>query len=92
MRSESPMKVIEILRLSEMGYSQSKIKDSVKCARSTVGEVLKRCRRVGLTYEQAQKMNPEEIKTLLYPAAVNRYLKEEPDYEYVCNDWRNTPT
>jgi len=58
--SENPMKVIEILRLSEMGYSQSKIEDSVKCARSTVGEVLKRCRRVGLTYEQAQKMSPEE--------------------------------
>ena len=85
------MKVIEILRLSEMGYSQSKIKDSVKCARSTVGEVLKRCRRVGLTYEQAQKMNPEEIKTLLYPAAVNRYLKEEPDYEYVYNELEKHP-
>ena len=40
-RSESPMKVIEILRLSEVGYSQSKIKDSVKCVRSTVGEVSK---------------------------------------------------
>ena len=56
------MKLLEILRLFEMGYPQTKIKDSVKCARSTVGKVLKRCREASLTLEKAQSMSPDEIK------------------------------
>jgi len=78
-RCESPMKILEILRLSQMGCPQTKIKESVKCARSTVGEVLKRCREAGLTFEKAQSMTTEKITALLYPAAAKKYVKQEPD-------------
>ncbi|MDR9755232.1 MAG: helix-turn-helix domain-containing protein [Thermoanaerobacterales bacterium] len=36
MRCENPMKIIEILRLTEQGYSQKDIAKSVKCGKSTV--------------------------------------------------------
>ena len=91
MRCENPMKILEILRLSEMGYPQTKIKDSVKCARSTVGEVLKRCREADLTLEKAQSMTPEGITELLYPAAMRKYAKPEPDYAYIYNELKKRP-
>jgi len=90
-RCENPMKILEILRLSELGYPQTKIKDSVKCARSTVGEVLKRCRESALTLEKAQAMTPEEITALLYPSAAKKYIKPEPDYEYIYNEIKKHP-
>jgi DNA-binding NarL/FixJ family response regulator len=37
MRYEEPMKIIEILRLGEQGYSQREIARSVNCGKSTVG-------------------------------------------------------
>jgi DNA-binding NarL/FixJ family response regulator len=39
MRYEEPVRIIDILRLWEMGFSQREIAASVKCAKSTVGEV-----------------------------------------------------
>ncbi|KLU62630.1 integrase core domain protein [Peptococcaceae bacterium CEB3] len=91
MRCESPMKILEILRLSEMGYPQTKIKESANCARSTVGEVLKRCREANLTFEKAQNMTTEEITALLYPAAAKKYAKQEPNYEYIYNQIKKHP-
>lgn len=91
MRCESPMKILEILRLSQMGYPQTKIKESVNCARSTVGEVLKRCREAGLTFEKAETMTPEEITALLYPAAAKKYAKPEPDYENIYAEMKKNP-
>ena len=38
MRCEEPVKILEILRLTEQGYSQREIDQSVKCGKSTVGE------------------------------------------------------
>ena len=48
MRCEEPVKVLEILRLTEQGYSQREIAQSVKCGKSTVGEIQKRCRNCKL--------------------------------------------
>lgn len=39
MRCVEPVKVIEILRLTEQGYSQREIARSVKCGKSTVADV-----------------------------------------------------
>jgi transposase len=85
------MKILEILRLSQMGYPQTKIKESVKCARSTVGEVLKRCREANLTFEKAQSMTNEEVTALLYPAAAKKYIKPEPDYESIYEELKKWP-
>jgi len=59
--------VLEILRLTEMGYSQRKIGDSVKCAKLTVGDIQRRCRKIGLSYNQASRLSEQEIKSLVYP-------------------------
>ena len=63
MRCENPMKIIEILRLTEQGYSQRDIAKSVKCGKSTVGEIQKRCRNCNLNYASAAMMTNHEITT-----------------------------
>lgn len=83
MRCEEPVKIIEILRLTEQGYSQREIAKSVKCGKSTVGEVQKRCRNCKLKYDRAAKMTDDEIKLLLYPNSFSQYKKENPDWQVI---------
>ncbi len=78
------MTVLEILRLTEMGYSQRKIGDSVKCAKSTVGDIQRRCREIGLSYNQAAELSDQEIKNLVYPVySGRRVIKPDPDFESI---------
>lgn len=81
MRCEESVKIIEILRLQEQGHTQREIARSVKCGKSTVGEIQKRCRTHGLNYPKASGMTNEEIKRLLYPDSFGRLLKEDPDWK-----------
>jgi transposase len=85
------MKILEVLRLAEMGYPQTKIKESAKCARSTVGEILKRCKEAELTYEKAKEMDPDTITALLYTNASHQYFKAEPDFETIYNELKKHP-
>ena len=72
------MQVTEILRLKEMGYfTYREIADSVGCSKTTVGDVLTRCKACGLTYDDAANMTPERINELIYPDSFrtgNMYL------------------
>jgi len=61
MTCEEPVKILEILRLTENGHRQREISKSVGCARSTVGEVQRRCRETGLCYEKASAMTSEAL-------------------------------
>ncbi|GHT88318.1 hypothetical protein FACS1894137_16570 [Spirochaetia bacterium] len=82
MRCEEPMKIIEVLRLWEQDYSQRDIACSVNCAKTTVLEIQKRCRKAGLTYEKAAGMTDDAIHDLLYPDRFGgRPVKEDPDWE-----------
>jgi transposase len=84
MRCEEPVKIIDILRLWEMDFSQREIAASVKCARSTVGEVQKRSREHGLNYERARAMTNDDIRALLYPESFGREtLKADPDWKSI---------
>ncbi len=56
------MTILEILRLTAKGLSQRQIADSVKCGKSTVGDIQRRLRQIGLDYEQAGKITDSEIK------------------------------
>ncbi|MBS4024455.1 MAG: hypothetical protein KGZ96_02140 [Clostridia bacterium] len=67
MRCEEPVEILEISRLTEQGYSQREMAQSIKCGKSTVGEIQKRCRYCNLHYEAASIMTNDEIKMLLYP-------------------------
>ena len=87
MRFEKPVKILEILRLTEKGHSQREIAASVSCARSTVGEVQRRCRETGLCYDKASVMTDAQLKKLLYPIYTRKkYTKPDPDYEYIYNE------
>lgn len=83
MRCEEPVKIIEILRLTEQGYSQREIAKSVKCSKSTVGEIQKRCRNSNMQYDKASKLTNDEIKKLLYPNSFGRNEKEDPDWPII---------
>ncbi|MDO9535378.1 MAG: IS21 family transposase [Bacillota bacterium] len=83
MRCEEPVKILEILRLTEQGYSQREIAQSIKCGKSTVGEIQKRCRNCKLQYEAAAIMTNDEIKLLLYPDSYGRSVKEDPDWPII---------
>jgi len=62
------MNIIEILRLHEMQcFTQREIAASVGCSKTTVSELLSRCRACGLTYDDAQVMTQERINELVYP-------------------------
>ena len=54
MRCLEFMKIVEILRLKEMKiFTYRDIADSVGCSKTTVGDILSRCKECCLTYEDA---------------------------------------
>ena len=61
------MKIIDILRLSELGLSQQKIADSAGCGRSTVGDLLRLCRECGIDHATAASLTEEQLHERLYP-------------------------
>jgi hypothetical protein len=78
------MKIIEVLRLWEQNYSQRDIACSVNCAKTTVLEIEKRCRKAGLTYEKAAGMTDDAIQGWLYPNRFGgRSVKEEFGREWM---------
>lgn len=83
MRCEEPVKIIEILRLTERGHSQREIAQSVKCGKSTVGEIQNRCRKCNLPYDKASQMTNDEIKMMLYPDSFGHLVKEDPDWPQI---------
>ena len=80
MRCEDPVKIIEILRLWEQGLSQREIALSVKCGKTTVGEIQRRCRETGLGYAEAEGMTNEAIRERLYPGLASKGVKAEPEW------------
>jgi len=79
MRCEEPMKIIELLRLWEQGYTQREIAASVNCSKSTVAGLQKRLQEIGLSYEAAKGMTDEAVTKLAYPAfRGGRPAKNEP--------------
>jgi transposase len=80
MRCEEPVKIIEVLRMWEQGYTQREIAKSVKCGKTTVGEIQRRSRAYDLGYAEATGMTNAEIHGRLYPKKNQGEVKQEPDY------------
>ena len=81
MRCEETVKILEILRLSEKGHTQRDIAASIGCAKSTVGEILRRSRGISLNYRQAQSLSSETLQERIYPALKQRQSgKAQPDF------------
>jgi transposase len=78
------MRITEILRLRELGLSYKEIATGAGVGKSTVGDVLRLCKGLGVDYEVARAMGDEELQNLLYPAYYERKrVKAEPDYEAI---------
>jgi len=79
------MKVVEILRLKEMDfYTYREIAASVGCSKTTVGEILSRCKKHGLSYADASHMTQEQINEAIYPESFGpKQVREEPDWETI---------
>ena len=73
------MKIIEILRLHEMGMSQREIGTSAGCGKSTIGDVLRLCNAKEINHETAVKLTDNELQKILYPKTQTT-AKAEPDW------------
>ena len=90
MRSEEPVKIIEILRLTEMGFSQRDIVKGAGCSKTTVGEIQKKSKELQLTYEKAISLKDEELLLKLYPKSQGEhYHIPEPDFEHIYEELQN---
>ena len=84
MRCKEPMKIIEVLRLWEQGYTQREIAQSLNSSKTTVAGIQKRLEKHSLTYETAKGMTDLAINRLVYPTSHGgRPLKKEPDWETI---------
>ena len=86
MRCKEIVSIMEIMRLWEQGLSQREIATSVKCGKTTVGDVQRRCRATGLAYAEASGMTNKAIRARLYPPnapADESAAKGGPDWESV---------
>jgi len=81
MRCEEPVKIMEVLRLWEQGCTQREIAASVKCAKSTVGEIQRRSREQELSYREASGLTNAEIHARLYPKAKPDGIKGDPEWK-----------
>jgi transposase len=78
------MKIIEMLRLAEQGFSQRHIAASVNCSKSTVGEIQRKCRTAGIGYGKAKDLTDEQLIGLLYPdGSGGRPIKGDPEWERI---------
>jgi transposase len=81
MRCSDTLRILEIMRLGEQGLSQRDIAAGACCAKSTVGDVQRRCKEFALTYTDAQKLTNAEVKRILYPKMGEVQIKGDPDWD-----------
>ena len=79
------MKIVEMLRLAELGLSMREITRSSGCAKSTVYDTIKRCRDNDIDYKRALSMSDEELHKQLFPV-LNEKRKPEPDWDYIQSE------
>ena len=79
------MKIVEILRLKAMNiFTYREIAQSVGCSKTSVGDVLSRCKECSLDYESARSMSADEINKLVYPESFGpKQVKDEPDWDTI---------
>jgi transposase len=86
----SMRKIVEVLRLYYEGKrSQREIALAIHVARSTVGEVLRRAKHVGVSYPLPVGILDGELEALLYPpAAPTTQVRPEADWAVVHRELR----
>jgi transposase len=83
------VKYREILRLTAMGISQRNVAFSVGCAPSTVQDVLRAAKAVGLEWPLPEEMDDPAIRSRIYPATDRSDPgKAEIDHVWVDREMR----
>jgi len=77
------MKIVEMLRLSEQGFSYRQIAVGAGCGKTTVSKVLKLCKEKGITFEAASSMTDQALQNAIYPEAVKQLVSPEPDWKAI---------
>ena len=93
MRCLPMMTITEILRLKEeIHLTCREIGEAAGCSKSTVSKILLRCKKCGLTYQDALQLSPARINELIYPDAFGRkQTKDEPDWEVYHKELLDNP-
>ena len=92
MRRLEKVKIVDILRLSEMGMGHRKIASSAGCGKTTISRLLKRCQEKGITQEQALKMPEAELESLIYPGNQEAAAgPPEPDWKALHEEIAKQP-
>lgn len=76
------MKVLEILRLYELEqFSYAQIARHAGVGKSTVGDVLNKCKKAGIDYQKAQTMSAADLNEALHPDKSGpKRARAEPDF------------
>ena len=76
------MKILEILRLYELDqFTYEQIGQHAGVGKSTVGDVIKRCKQADINYQKAQSMNTADLYAVLYPVKSGpKKVRAEPDF------------
>ena len=78
------MKIVEMLRLSELGMSQRQIAHSSGCGKTTVGRVLKICQEKSISYSLAAQMTDDDLHVVMYPESLEEKNKlPQPDWQAI---------
>ena len=92
MRRFTTVKIREALRLKELNVSNVQISRSIKCGRSTLIEVFRRCDELGLDYGQACQMSNTDLDQLVYPPDLTKEPKpSDPDFAYIQKQLEEFP-
>ena len=76
----------EILRLSNLGYTQRQIAASVRSSRNTISEILSLADGHNLAWPLDPAMTDQALQSLFYPERASRLERKEPDYQYIHNE------
>lgn len=84
MRCIDRMKIIEIVRLTELGYSQRDIAKSTGIGKTTVASIQKVFRSQNLDYKIVKAMTADELSNQFYPdRRKGKPIKPDPDFNYI---------
>jgi len=83
MERVSGMKIAEMLRLAEQGFTHRQIAAGAGCGKSTVSKVLKLCQSKGITFETASRLTDTALQKTLYPESGKPPSPTEPDWKAI---------
>ena len=92
MRRFTTVKIREALRLHELNANKVQISRSIKCGRSTLIEVFRRCSELGLDFSQARQMSNTDLEQLIYPPdRIKEAKPSDPDFAYIQQQLEEFP-